>query len=197
MKKFFIVPLCCLALVSCGKQGPTGPMGPQGPQGETGPAGPQGEIGPVGPEGETGPAGPEGETGPAGPQGEIGPVGPQGETGATGPQGETGAVGPQGETGATGPQGPPGVSLVKEYTGTISADGSYYLNVPEITGKRSTTVVMAYWAYQSSSDIWTPMADGWLGVDARIFSVSWTFGKVYFYDMAAGDLYLVQVFQHN
>lgn len=136
--------------------------------------------------------GKEGPIGPAGPQGVQGL---QGQTGSDGTQGSPGTDGTQG---LPGPEGQPGVSLIKEYTGSIPSDGTYTLNVPEITGKRMTTYVMAYHAYPTSPDIWTPIADGWLDyLYQRIFSVSWTYGKVYFYEMKAGDLYLVQVFEHN
>ncbi|MCD4812657.1 collagen-like protein [bacterium] len=115
--------------------------------------------------------------------------------GCTGPQGPTG---PTGDTGATGPTGPAGTTLLHEYTGQFAAAGNYTLNVSEITGKRTTTFVMAYWAFSSVPDVWTPMTDGWLdSSNSRIFSVSWTAGQVYFYEMDAGDYYLVQVFQHN
>ena len=115
-----------------------------------------------------------------------------------GKQGPTGPAGPQGAQGPEGPQGPAGVSLIAEYTGTISSDGNYTLDVPEITGKRSTTFVMAYWAFPTSPNIWTPMTDGWLDYsDAHVFGVSWTYGTVLFFEMTAGDLYLVQVFEHD
>jgi len=125
-----------------------------------------------------------------------------GKDGATGPMGPQGLVGEQGEVGEageTGEQGEPGFSLIKEYTGTIPFDGHHLLNVPEITDKRSTTFVMAYWTFPASPNIWTPMTDGWIDSSERahIFWVSWTYGKVYFYGMVAEDLYLVQVFQHN
>lgn len=126
----------------------------------------------------------------------IAGCGKQGPTGPTGPQGPAGEAGEQGETGE---QGEPGFSLIKEYTGTIPSDGSYSLDVPEITGKRSTTFVMAYWTFSDTPNIWIPMTDGWLDSSelAHIFWVSWTYGKVYFYAMVAGDLFLVQVFEHN
>lgn len=128
-------------------------------------------------------------------EGPMGPAGPQGPEGLQGPAGPEGTQGPPGPE---GPQGTPGVSLINEYTGSIASDGSYTLDVPEITGKRTTTYVMAYWAFPTSPDIWIPMADGWLDLAySHIFSVSWTFGKVYFFEMTAGDLYLVQVFEHN
>jgi hypothetical protein len=112
--------------------------------------------------------------------------------------GKEGPTGPQGAQGPAGPQGPAGLSLIKEYTGTIQSDGSYYLSVPEITGKRATTFVMAYWAFPTSSNIWTPMTDGWVdSEEAHIFGVSWTYGDVYFFFMTEGDLFLVQVFEHN
>lgn len=115
-----------------------------------------------------------------------------------GKDGATGPMGPQGLAGETGEQGEPGVLLIKEYTGTISSDGSWSLSVPEITGKRSTTFVMAYWTFPTTPDIWIPMTDGWLDTtEAHIFGVSWTYGKVYFYYMVEGDLFLVQVFEHN
>lgn len=119
--------------------------------------------------------------------------------GPTGPMGPQGSAGEQGEVGETGDQGEPGVSLIKEYTGTIPFDGSSALNVPEITGKRATTFVMAYWTFSTTPNIWIPMTDGWLDSAelAHMFTVSWTYGRVYFYGMVAGDFYLVQVFQHN
>lgn len=122
-----------------------------------------------------------------GKEGPMGPAGPEGPEGSEGPQG------------LTGPEGPPGVSLIKEYTGTIPADGSYELDVPEIKGKRTSTFVMAYWAFPELPDVWIPMADGWIDVveGAHIFSVSWSYGKVYFTGMLAGDHYLVQVFEHD
>lgn len=143
--------------------------------------------------------GKDGPTGPVGPQGEPGLQGEPGINGEPGLQGDPGTDGEPGVEGPEGPEGPPGVSLIKEYTGTIPSDGSYTLNVPEITGKRTTTFVMAYWAYSTSPNIWTPMTDGWLDSSnfARVFSVSWTYGEVYFFFMVAGNLYLVQVFEHN
>jgi hypothetical protein len=122
-------------------------------------------------------------------------VGCAGKDGATGPMGPQG---PQGPTGSTGPAGPPGTTLLKEYIGQFSASGNYTLDVPEITGKRTSTFIMAYWAFANSPDIWTPMTDGWLDSgNSHIFGVSWTYGGVMFYQVVAGDYYLVQVFQHN
>ncbi len=142
--------------------------------------------------------GKEGPMGPVGPEGPQGPAGVDGSEGPTGPEGPQGPAGPEGPQGPIGPEGPAGVSLLKEYTATIPSDGNYTLDVPEITGKRTTTYVMAYWAFPTSPNIWTPMTDGWLdGYHSRVFSVSWTYGQVYFYQMSAGDLILVQVFQHN
>jgi hypothetical protein len=118
----------------------------------------------------------------------------QGPTGPMGPQGE---MGPEGETGPAGPEGSPGFSLIAEYTGTVPSDGNYYMEVPEITGKRTTTFVMAYYAYPTSPDVWTQMTDGWLTTGTRAFGVSWTLGVLAFYDMVKDDLYLVQVFEHD
>jgi len=108
-------------------------------------------------------------------------------------------LGCEGKQGPTGPQGPAGVSLIKEYTGTIPFDGHHVLKVPEITGKRNTTFVMAYWTFSTTPDSWTPMADGWLdNVDyAKMFCVSWTHGEVFLIGMLKDDLYLLQVFEHD
>ena len=110
-----------------------------------------------------------------------------------------GKQGPVGPTGPQGPEGPAGVSLIKEYTGTIPSDGHYTLDTPEITGKRGTTFVMAYWTFSTTPNIWQPMTDGWVDdfESAHIFSVSWTYGQVLLLGMLADDLYLVQVFEHN
>jgi len=110
--------------------------------------------------------------------------------------GKQGPTGPAGSQGQTGPQGPPGVSLIKEYTGTISSDGNYTLDVPEILDKRTTTFVMAYWTFSTSPNLWIPMTDSWLdSIElCHIFYVSWTYGKVGLTGMLADDLYLVQVF---
>lgn len=168
MKAFLMPFLLILLIAGCTKEGPMGPVGLQGQAGE------QGEIG------------------------EAGETGEQGEQGQQGEQGDIGPGGPPGPEGTEGPEGPPGALLIKEYTGAIPSDGSYTLNVPEILGKRSTTFVMAYWAFPTSPDIWTPMTDGWLDTyEAHIFSVCWTYGKVYFLYMTQGHLYLVQVFEHN
>lgn len=197
MKRLLIPFLLSLMLmfVGCTKEGPTGPMGLQGPVGEEGE---QGEVGDQGETGEQGDTGDTGNTGDQGDQGETGDTGEQGDQGDTGETGETGDQGEIGPEGPEGPEGPPGISLIAEYTGTLPSDGNYSLSVPEIKGKRATTFVMAYWTIPTAPSIWTPMTDGWLdSYKAHIFWVSWTYGKVYFYYMTEGDLYLVQVFQHD
>jgi hypothetical protein len=104
-----------------------------------------------------------------------------------------------GKMGPVGPEGPPGVSLIREYTGSVPDDGSFFVDVPEIKDRRNSTFVMAYWAFDSSPEIWIPMTDGWLDSEdvGHIFSVSWTYGRVYFFFMAEGDLYLIQIFEHS
>jgi hypothetical protein len=110
--------------------------------------------------------------------------------------------GPTGPTGPTGAQGPAGVSLIKEYTGTITTAGDFNVDVPEILGRRSTTYVEAYWALPASPDVWTPMSDGWTApldppTTSRTMTVSWTFGKVGLWGFKASDIYLIRVFQNN
>ena len=127
------------------------------------------------------------------------PKGDKGDPGQQGTPGATGEVGVIGPVGSTGEAGVPGMTLIKIYAGTFSSTGNLYLDVPEISGKLGSTIVLAYWAFSTSPSIWNPMADGWLDSStfAKSFSVSWTFGRVYFYGVTAGDYYLVQVYQNN
>jgi hypothetical protein len=104
--------------------------------------------------------------------------------------------------GKEGPMGPAGLTLLREYTGQFAEAGNYSLDVLEITGKRTTTFVMAYWAFSEVPDAWVPMTDGIPSgftdiTEPHVLGVSWTLGKVAFYSMSAGDYYLVQVFQHD
>lgn len=110
--------------------------------------------------------------------------------------GKEGPVGPAGPTGATGA---PGITMINEYTGSFATAGDFAVAVPEITNKRSTTFVEVYWAIPAAPDIWTSMSDGWKDdpTQSRTATVSWTNGEVGFWGMKAGDLYLIQVFQHN
>lgn len=109
-----------------------------------------------------------------------------------------GCAGKEGPMGPQGPQGPTGTTLIKEYTGQFPSTGSFTLNVPEIKGNRASTYVIAYWAFNNTPDIWTPLADGWLdSANSKIFCVSWNLGQVGFFQMTAGDYYLIQVYQHN
>lgn len=110
-----------------------------------------------------------------------------------------GCTGPAGPMGPAGPAGSPGVSLTKEYTGTISANGDFSVDVPEILNKRSTTFVEVYYAIPSAPNIWTPLSDGWKDdpTISHTCSVSWTFAKVYLFGMETGDLYLIKVFTNN
>jgi hypothetical protein len=101
--------------------------------------------------------------------------------------------------GPMGPAGPAGTSLIKVYSDSFTSSGDFSITVPEIYGKSSTTFVQVYWAIPSAPDIWTPMADGWKDDKAvsRTCGVSWTFGKVYFFGMSSGDLYMIKVFQNE
>jgi hypothetical protein len=110
--------------------------------------------------------------------------------------GKEGPMGPAGPTGATGA---PGITMIQEYSGSFATAGDFAVSVPEITGKRSSTFVEVYWAIPSAPDIWTPMSDGWKDDPtlSRTATVSWTNGEVGFWGMKAGDLYLIQVYQHN
>ncbi len=119
--------------------------------------------------------------------------------GCQGPMGPTGPTGPMGPMGPEGPEGPAGITLIKEYTGTIPEDGNHSIDVPEISGKRDTTFVMAYWAFSSTPTVWMPMSDGWIDDIqlCHIFTVSWSYGNVAFFGMKKDELYLIQVFEHN
>ena len=109
------------------------------------------------------------------------------------------ACGKEGPMGPQGPAGTPGVALLNEHTGTLSSAGDYEVEVPEITGLRSSTFVEVYWALDSAPDIWTLMSDGWKddSAESRTCAVSWTYGKVYLFGMQAGDHYYIKVFQHQ
>jgi hypothetical protein len=117
--------------------------------------------------------------------------------GCKGPKGDPGPAGASGAAGSTGPAGPAGTTLLKTYSGIIPSDGTWTINVPEITNKKGTTWVECYWAYPSSPSIYTRMSDGWLDDVtslARRSSVSWDFGQVTLAYMTSGDLYLIHVY---
>jgi hypothetical protein len=118
------------------------------------------------------------------------------------------ARGPEGPTGPAGATGAAGVSLLNEYTGTVPTiaappNNDYDVTVPEITGRRSSTYVEAYWKL-SGSDFWTPMTDGWTSpldsatpYTSRTLEVSWSLGQVRLAGVKTGDLYLIKVFENN
>jgi hypothetical protein len=111
------------------------------------------------------------------------------------------ARGPEGPVGPTGPAGSPGVSLLREYTGTITVsdtDGAHQTEilVPEIQNRRQNTFVEVYMQASGVTDIWDPVGDGYT-TTAPHFQVSWTLGKVYLRRFAATDSYLIKVFENE
>lgn len=118
--------------------------------------------------------------------------------GCAGKEGPMGPTGPQGQRGPSGPTGPssPGLVLIKTYSGYFSTSGNYSLNVPEILNKQNSTIVLGFYAFPTSPSVWIPLTDGWLdSSQSQIFSISWVLGTILFMDMAAGNLYLVQIYE--
>jgi len=111
--------------------------------------------------------------------------------------------GTEGPMGPMGPAGPAGVTMIAEDEYLITAElidsyGKVTLNYPELLNRSSSTFVQVYWAYPDSSDTWQLLPDGNVdGTTTQNCAVSWSLGKVYLYNMLAGDKILVKVFEHN
>ena len=110
--------------------------------------------------------------------------------------GETGPMGPAGTDGTDGVNGSPGTTMLNQYSGDC-LNGTFFISVPEILNKQTTTYVLGYYSSDGSPDIWTPMTDGWLTPRAMQLWLSWTQGRVYVYDATNTYNYLIQVFEHN
>ena len=92
------------------------------------------------------------------------------------------------------PEEETGMRLIKTYKGVMTNQDVQEISIPEIRGKEGTTFVHVYWAFDTSPDTWTPIADGWFdGALAQNLWVSWRYGSVYIYQGFA-DLYLIHVY---
>lgn len=95
--------------------------------------------------------------------------------------------------------GEDGIGLIKTYTGSFTSvsttTNDLDISVLEIKGKPGTTFALAYWAFLSAPNLWTPCADGWLDSADYLIAcyTSWTYGTVTFTGLPTGSTYLYRV----
>jgi len=95
-----------------------------------------------------------------------------------------------------GDKGDAGVSLLKTYTGTMTGATRQVISVPEILANPETTFVLAYQAFASNPDRWTPITDGWLDSTAMCIEVDWVNGNVNIYQGFTSSLYKIKVYKN-
>lgn len=105
------------------------------------------------------------------------------------------ARGPEGPMGPAGPAGVPGISLLREYTGTMAA-ADLDVAVPEILNRRQNTFVEVFRQAVGNTTVWEPVSDGYSTTSAR-YLVSWSSGTVYLRGFAIGEGYLIKVFENE